>query len=52
MAHSSISAAIGPHEFPGLKEVHAVDASGVHPLLLAIGHERYMPFVIRYPRNY
>lgn len=31
-------------EFPGLKEVHAVDASGVHPLLLALGHERYMPF--------
>lgn len=31
-------------EFPGLKEVHAVDASGVHPLLLAIGQERYMPF--------
>jgi 4-hydroxy-3-polyprenylbenzoate decarboxylase len=33
-----------PKEFPGLKEVHAVDAAGVHPLLLAIGHERYMPF--------
>ncbi len=31
-------------EFPGIKEVHAVDASGVHPLLLAIGSERYMPF--------
>ena len=31
-------------EFPGLKEVHAVDAAGVHPLLIAIGHERYMPF--------
>ncbi|HJW31033.1 MAG TPA: UbiD family decarboxylase, partial [Saprospiraceae bacterium] len=35
---------IAPKEFPGLKEVHAVDAAGVHPLLLAIGHERYMPF--------
>jgi 4-hydroxy-3-polyprenylbenzoate decarboxylase len=35
---------LAPTEFPGLKEVHAVDASGVHPLLLAIGHERYMPF--------
>src|SRR4029078_4256202 len=35
---------LASHEFPGLKEVHAVDASGVHPLLLAIGHERYMPF--------
>ncbi len=35
---------LAPKEFPGLKEIHAVDASGVHPLLLAIGHERYMPF--------
>ena len=35
---------LAPKEFPGLKEVHAVDASGVHPLLLAIGKERYMPF--------
>jgi len=35
---------LAPTEFPGLKEVHAVDAAGVHPLLLAIGHERYMPF--------
>jgi len=31
-------------EFPGIKEIHAVDAAGVHPLLLAIGSERYMPF--------
>ncbi len=31
-------------EIPGLKEVHAVDASGVHPLLLAIGSERYTPY--------
>lgn len=30
---------------PGVKEVHAVDASGVHPLLLAIGSERYTPYV-------
>lgn len=33
-----------PQEIPGVKEVHAVDASGVHPLLLAIGSERYTPF--------
>lgn len=33
-----------PQEFPGLKELNAVDAAGVHPLLLAIGSERYMPF--------
>jgi 4-hydroxy-3-polyprenylbenzoate decarboxylase len=32
------------NEFPGVVEIHAVDAAGVHPLLLAIGQERYMPF--------
>ncbi len=31
-------------EIPGLKSVHAVDAAGVHPLLLAIGSERYTPY--------
>lgn len=31
-------------EIPGIKEVHAVDNSGVHPLLLAIGSERYTPY--------
>jgi 4-hydroxy-3-polyprenylbenzoate decarboxylase len=31
-------------EFPGVRDIHAVDAAGVHPLLLAIGSERYMPF--------
>jgi 4-hydroxy-3-polyprenylbenzoate decarboxylase len=35
---------LAPKEFPGLKEIHAIDAAGVHPLLLAIGYERYMPF--------
>ena len=34
-----------PTVLHGVKEVHAVDAAGVHPLLLAIGSERYMPFV-------
>lgn len=33
-----------PQEFPGIQEINAVDAAGVHPLLLAIGSERYMPF--------
>lgn len=33
-----------PAEIPGLKEVHAVDAAGVHPLLLAVGSERYTPY--------
>jgi 4-hydroxy-3-polyprenylbenzoate decarboxylase len=32
-------------EIPGLREVHAVDAAGVHPLLLAIGSERYTPYM-------
>ncbi len=31
-------------EIPGLKEINAVDAAGVHPLLLAIGSERYTPY--------
>ena len=31
-------------EIPGLKQVNAVDAAGVHPLLLAIGSERYTPY--------
>ena len=33
-----------PTVIHGVKAVHAVDAAGVHPLLLAIGSERYMPF--------
>jgi len=32
------------NEIPGLKAVNAVDESGVHPLLLAIGSERYTPY--------
>jgi 4-hydroxy-3-polyprenylbenzoate decarboxylase len=34
-----------PTVLPGVHGVHAVDAAGVHPLLLAIGSERYMPFM-------
>ncbi|GAB4494479.1 MAG: UbiD family decarboxylase [Saprospiraceae bacterium] len=44
-------APLASQEFPGLKEIHAVDASGVHPLLLAIGNERYMPFRERKPEE-
>ncbi len=33
-----------PQVFSGVHEVHAVDAAGVHPLLLVIGSERYTPF--------
>jgi 4-hydroxy-3-polyprenylbenzoate decarboxylase len=43
LIHEMTGAAI-PEEIPGLKEVHAVDAAGVHPLLLAIGSERYTPY--------
>lgn len=38
-------------EFPGIKEIHAVDAAGVHPLLIAIGKERYMPFRDQIPEE-
>lgn len=39
-----ISGSAIPQEIPGLHEVNAVDAAGVHPLLLAIGSERYTPY--------
>jgi 4-hydroxy-3-polyprenylbenzoate decarboxylase len=39
------------NEFPGVKEIHAVDVAGVHPLLLAIGSERYMPFREKAPEE-
>jgi len=40
-----ISGAAIPKEIPGLHEVNAVDAAGVHPLLFAIGSERYTPYL-------
>lgn len=41
-----------PSVIPGVRAVHAVDAAGVHPLLLAIGSERYVPFEpLRRPRE-
>ncbi|MBQ17615.1 MAG: 3-octaprenyl-4-hydroxybenzoate carboxy-lyase [Planctomycetaceae bacterium] len=36
-----------PAVVPGVHAVHAVDAAGVHPLLLAIGSERYVPYAGR-----
>ena len=39
-----LTAPLVPTVFTGVHEVHAVDASGVHPLLLAIGSERYVPY--------
>ena len=40
-----------PVELPGVKAIHAVDAAGVHPLLLAIGSERYVPYGERRPQE-
>jgi len=40
-----------PKEIPGVKAVHAVDAAGVHPLLLAVGSERYTPYRDRRPQE-
>jgi 4-hydroxy-3-polyprenylbenzoate decarboxylase len=39
-----ITGPVIPTVLPGVREVHAVDAAGVHPLLLAIGSERYVPY--------
>jgi 4-hydroxy-3-polyprenylbenzoate decarboxylase len=44
LIHELTGSAI-PQEIPGLHAVHAVDAAGVHPLLFAIGSERYTPFL-------
>ncbi len=40
-----------PRSVPGLEAIHAVDAAGVHPLLLAISRERYLPYQQRRPRE-
>lgn len=41
-----------PTVIPGVQAVHAVDAAGVHPLMLAIGSERYVPYEgVRQPRE-
>lgn len=40
-----------PVSLPGVKAMHAVDAAGVHPLLLAIGSERYAPFLDAGPQE-
>lgn len=43
LIHEITGSAI-PKEINGLHAVHAVDAAGVHPLLFAIGSERYTPY--------
>jgi len=42
-----ITGPVIPNEIAGLHEVNAVDAAGVHPLLLALGSERYTPYAER-----
>ncbi|MFM6975374.1 MAG: UbiD family decarboxylase [Sphingobacteriaceae bacterium] len=44
LIHEITGAAI-PQEIPGLHAVNAVDAAGVHPLLFAMGSERYTPYL-------
>jgi 4-hydroxy-3-polyprenylbenzoate decarboxylase len=44
-----ITAPFIPLVLPGVHEVNAVDAAGVHPLLLALGSERYLPYEKREP---
>ena len=36
-----------PGTVAGVRAVHAVEAAGVHPLLLAVGSERYVPYAGR-----
>lgn len=43
LIHEITGSAI-PQQINGLHAVHAVDAAGVHPLLFAIGSERYTPY--------
>jgi 4-hydroxy-3-polyprenylbenzoate decarboxylase len=42
-----LTAPLIPEVLPGVHQVHAVDAAGVHPLLLAVGSERYTPYESR-----
>jgi 4-hydroxy-3-polyprenylbenzoate decarboxylase len=50
LIHDLAGPAILGH-IPGIQAIHAVDAAGVHPLLLAIGGERYVPYDQRRPRE-
>ncbi len=46
-----ITEPVVPTEIAGLQAMHAVDAAGVHPLLLAVGSERYVPYHQRKPQE-
>ena len=39
-----LTGSVIPSRLPGVKAVHAIDEAGVHPLLFALGSERYAPF--------
>jgi len=39
-----ITGPVIPTVLPGIRSIHAVDEAGVHPLLLAVGSERYTPY--------
>ncbi|WP_027365509.1 UbiD family decarboxylase [Desulfotruncus alcoholivorax] len=46
-----ITKPVVPTSIPGVEAIHAVDVAGVHPLLLAVGREQYVPYVPREPRQ-
>ena len=46
-----LTAPMVPRSIAGLKAMHAVDAAGVHPLMLAVGSERYVPWGPRRPQE-
>jgi 4-hydroxy-3-polyprenylbenzoate decarboxylase len=49
---SEIVAPMVPTSIPGVRGMHAVDAAGVHPLLCAVGSERYVPWAeVRRPQE-
>jgi len=46
LIHELVEAVV-PGTIAGVRAVHAVEAAGVHPLLLAVGSERYVPYAGR-----
>jgi 4-hydroxy-3-polyprenylbenzoate decarboxylase len=46
-----LTAPMVPVSIPGVQALHAVDEAGVHPLLMAVGTERYVPYQSRAPRE-
>jgi len=46
-----LTAEMVPIKLPGVHKIYAVDAAGVHPLLFALGSERYLPYEKRCPKE-